>query len=59
VFAATLLTLLDGKRTLLEAAELAADVLDEHPDDLEGVAAQLVASMVVMGLVWVIDAQGS
>lgn len=55
VFSATLLTLLDGSRTLAEATDLAAGVLDEVPIDLHGIAAELVASMVVMGLVRVDD----
>src|SRR5262245_25716994 len=50
VFAATLLTLLDGARTLAQAIELAAPVLDRVPDDLPRVASELVASMVVLGL---------
>ena len=51
VFAATLLTMLDGSRTLAEAAEAAAPVLEQRPDDLDGLSAGLVASMMVMGLV--------
>jgi methylase of polypeptide subunit release factors len=53
VFAATLLTLLDGTRTLAEAADLAAGVLDDVPADLADRAATVVASMIVMGIVQV------
>jgi hypothetical protein len=55
VFAATLLTLLDGSRTLAEAVDLAAPVLEHTPDNLHGLASELVASMVVMGLVRIDD----
>jgi hypothetical protein len=51
VFAATLLTLLDGSRTLADAVALAAEVLPEAPEDLPDRVAGIVASMVVMGLV--------
>jgi SAM-dependent methyltransferase len=51
VYGATLLTFLDGSRTLRQAVDEASLALDDPPGDLPARSANLVAGMMAMGLV--------